>query len=131
MNALIDLLLIFVFVYLLMYLKIIDISNMNIIMQKLVLTVSVLVFFTILHSMYSVVNYREFKLYNSFVTALVFAILAFIGQTIYNDMSQISPTDKIIRDLEDNVSPEVIFAGVTALAITFGRMSRYLFITEY
>lgn len=130
MNALIDLILIFIFVYLITHVKIIDLSNMSLIKQKLMLTSLVLVFVTILNTLYNIYKYKQFNMYNAFVTGVVFAVLAFIGQTIYNDASLVAPTDKLIDEIESSLPIEVIFAGVTALSITIGRLSKYLFVVN-
>lgn len=126
MTMIIDIVAIFVFVYILMYLNIIKTTGNhfnNVVHQKVIMFLAVTVFAAFLYLMNAMSKERPIKYKDVIYESLLIGLFAFIGQTILFDLYFMEETKPMITNVTENyVSFELLTASFVAVAVACGKL---------
>ncbi len=132
MNIFTDLLFIFIYVFALFHLKIIDITNTNVFIQKISVLIAVTFFAVLLYISKNLRNNcgKDVEMWNIIYNAVLVGIFAFMGHTLLFDLWYMPQTNIFFpKDLNQTVL-ELMVSFAIIVGVFFGKSIRYLFDTN-
>ncbi len=130
MNVFIDAVFIFVFVFVLMHFKIIDIKETNVVYQKFLIFIAVTLFATSLSIIKTIQSDCPINFWNSVNSGLIVGALAFVGHTLMFDLFYMPETRPLIDAMKESFALEIILSTMIASAVVFSRVTRYVFTVD-
>lgn len=132
MNVFTDIIFIFVFVFVILHFGVINITDSNVVTQKVFMFVAVTMFATIMSVMKSIRRQNPIIMQSAFSTGLSIGILAFVGHTILFDMWYMPETHEWLVGAVDGqyITLNVLLAIFISITIAIGRSFSFLFNTE-
>lgn len=132
MNIFTDIIFIFVFVFILCHFEIINITNTNIIKQKILLFIAVTLFASTMYIMKTIRKKTPIDIWNSFSNGLLIGLFAYIGHTLLFDLWYIPETNKWLIDIVDDkyITLNILLAIFVVISIAFSKSFGYIFVNE-
>lgn len=127
MNVFFDAVLIFIFVFMLTYTKVIDISATNVIQQKILMFLAVSLCATLISICKTICNNHIVDMWKSINSGIIIGLLAFVGHTFMFDLFYMPQTSDLVKSMNNSISYEIILASMIAISITIGKELKYIF----
>ena len=133
MNIFTDILFIFVFVFIILHFKLIDITSQNVVTQKTLMFVSVTIFASLLYAIKSIRHNKPINTWDVINSGVIIGILSFIGHTFLFDMWYMKESSEWLKSHIDEkyITLNVILTFYICILISFGKFIGYIFDTEY
>lgn len=132
MNVFTDIVFIFVFVFVILHFGLIDITNTNVVAQKIYMFIAITIFATLLSLMKSIRKQTPIRMWHSINNGLIIGILAFIGHTFLFDLWYMPESNAWLSSIVDGqyITLNILMALFISLTIMIGKSINLVFSTE-
>lgn len=132
MNTFVDLVFIFVFVFVITHFMIVNVESPNVITQKLLIFLAVTIFATLLSVMKSIRRQCPVNTWRAINSGILVGLFAYIGHTVLFDLNYMQNTRGWVQSTRESIPGglEILLPLMIILAIAFGKSMRYIFTAD-
>jgi hypothetical protein len=131
MNVFIDIVFLFVYIYVLIYF-LLDLEKTDVITQKIIIFLGIFFFASLLSIIKFIRDQKIVDVNFSINSGLYIGLFAFIGHTILFDLNYMPKTRPIIENIKENIPGglDMLLTLTIILSITFGKSVKYILTLE-